>query len=379
MNSQVLRLESLTFVSVLALGVLACSGEAPAPASEPTPVATVSTAPLLRQTLTETVIAYGTVIPAPGATQTVSVPFECRVRAVLVSPGQVVAAGDPLLEIEPSPDAREQIAQAKNALVAEEALSEATQQRYDLGLAIEDELSQRRQALEDARRRAETVSAWLGLKRPRSPARAIVGATPVSEGALVAAGQPLVELALEHRFEVRLGIEPEDSGTVDAGDVVRWAPLGRGTSVAARGTVRSVARQVSADTRLVDLLVVPTETSEGAPEALLLGEAVRGEIEVQSSTGLVVPRAALVVHGDRWLVYSVDQDRAVEHEVTLGVETDDQVEVLGGGLSAGDQVVVAGNTVLTDGMQVTVGASPAAPSGQGKGKDQSKSPAAGTP
>lgn len=350
MKQRTSSLDVLALATLIALGASACDSNPPQAETAPEPVAMVTVAPLERQTLTETVVAYGTVIPAPGAAQTVNVPFECRVRAVLVTPGQEVVAGEPLLEIEPSPDARELIAQARTARIAEEALTAATEQRYELGLAIEDELSQRRQGLEDARRRERMVASWLELERPRSPARAIVSATLVGEGAIVAPGQPLLELALEHRFEVRLGVEPEDSGFVEAGNEVRFAPLGRSGATPSRGSVRSVARQVSADTRLVDLLVVPQEGSA----SLLLGEAIRGEIEVESAVGLVVPRSALVVEGDHWLLFTVEQDRAVEHRVTLGIETDERVEIRGPGLAEGDSVVVTGNTVLSDGARVSV-------------------------
>ncbi|MBI4644977.1 MAG: hypothetical protein HY743_14880 [Deltaproteobacteria bacterium] len=68
------------------------------------PVAQVQTAPIRQGALTEQIIAYGSVIPAPGALQTVSVPFESQVMQIMVSNGQKVAKGNDLLEIKPSPD-----------------------------------------------------------------------------------------------------------------------------------------------------------------------------------------------------------------------------------------------------------------------------------
>jgi biotin carboxyl carrier protein len=70
------------------------------------PVATVRTAPVKRETIHEVTMAYGTVVPEPGAVRSVSVAFAIRVRQVLVSEGQKVSRGSDLLEIEPSAGTR---------------------------------------------------------------------------------------------------------------------------------------------------------------------------------------------------------------------------------------------------------------------------------
>ena len=68
------------------------------------PEAPVKVAPIRQGAVTEEITVYGTVVPAAGAVQTVSVPFESRVRRILVSESQRVSQGDLLLEIEPSAD-----------------------------------------------------------------------------------------------------------------------------------------------------------------------------------------------------------------------------------------------------------------------------------
>src|SRR4051812_45088552 len=76
-------------------------GEAQGSAGEePKPVAQVETAAVEHKSISETLIAYGVVIAAPGKTHFVAVSFESRVKHVLVSAGQVVNKGDTLLEIE---------------------------------------------------------------------------------------------------------------------------------------------------------------------------------------------------------------------------------------------------------------------------------------
>ena len=98
------------------------------------PVATVKTVPLRRGRIEETLICYGRVIAMPGEIQAISVPFEGLIRKVLVTEGQSLGKGEPLLEIEPSPDTKLELEQARNELDA------AREERSDrpIGTATSD-------------------------------------------------------------------------------------------------------------------------------------------------------------------------------------------------------------------------------------------------
>jgi multidrug efflux pump subunit AcrA (membrane-fusion protein) len=78
---------------------------------------------------------------------------------------------------------------------------------------------------------------------------------------------------------------------------------------------------------------------------------------------LVVPRAALVAEGRRWLLFRVKADgKTVESlEVELGFEEGDRVEILDtlgthtdGKLKAGDSIVILGASALSDGAPVRI-------------------------
>src|ERR1700719_797668 len=105
------------------------------------PVAQVQVAKVERKTITEKVIVYGSVVAQPGKTHSVSIAFETRVRHILVAPGQFVQENDPLTEIEPSPAAQLQLQQAKNAAEAARKELKQTQDRYNLKLATNQEVS----------------------------------------------------------------------------------------------------------------------------------------------------------------------------------------------------------------------------------------------
>ena len=52
------------------------------------PIAPVKVVPVKKGTLAEEITVYGTIVPAAGAVQTITVPFESRVRRILVTEGQ---------------------------------------------------------------------------------------------------------------------------------------------------------------------------------------------------------------------------------------------------------------------------------------------------
>jgi RND family efflux transporter MFP subunit len=341
----------------LCLAATAChepSQEAAAAAAEPT--ASVQVIPLEEGSLTETLLAYGSVVPAPSSLRTFAVPFESVVRDMVVSEGQEVRAGDTLVVVEPSAEARRAVQGADISLRAEQELLKDARQRFELRLITRDELTQREQAAEDARSERERLESWHSAHTLRSPANGIVTRVPQEEGAIVAAGVPLVGVVLQELFEVRLGVEPEDVALLRPGQAVSISVVGRDPDTAVKGRTRSVARQVSSETHLVEVMVEPESTA-----GLLLNGFVVAEIAVSTAHGLVVPRAAILPEEDHYSLFTVEQGKARKHLVTLGLETEERVEVRNAGsLKAGDPVVILGNYVLADGMRVSVEPPPAA-------------------
>ena len=113
-------------------------------------VAQVQVAKVERKTITETVIVYGSVVAQPGKTHSVSIAFETRVRHILVAPGQFVRENDPLIEIELSPAAQVQFQQAENAAEAARNELKQTQERFNLKLATNQDLSAAEKTARDA-------------------------------------------------------------------------------------------------------------------------------------------------------------------------------------------------------------------------------------
>jgi membrane fusion protein (multidrug efflux system) len=319
------------------------------------PVALVRTAPIREGVLTEKIAAYGTVIPAPGALQTVSVPFESQVIRIMVNNGQKVSKNNELLEIKPSPNTYLKLQQARQTYELSRQSLQFVQRRFELKLATNAQVLRARQALAQAQLRLKSMEAQ-GIGPPRLM-RADVGGLIrkvfVPEGAIVPAGQPLMEIVAQNRLEVRLGLEPDNLNRVKIDQPV----LLRRVSVPALGEVtghiRKVSYGVNPNTRLVDVFVsLPTAAD------FLLGESVVGNIAVARARGLLVPRPAVLPAGRAYTLFTIQRGRAVRHLVAVGLRNAREVEVKGPSLRAGEPVVVLGNYELQDGMAVRVEGAP---------------------
>ncbi len=244
-----------------AAALAGCGGAAEAE-TDIEPVATVEVAVARRGVIAETVEAFGTVVAAPGAGRALSVAYESTVEAVYASVGQTVAAGAPLVRLRPSPSAVADLATARTALLSARAALQAVRERYDLHLATQDELVAQQGAVAAAEADVARFSANRGALLT-APAAGVVTSVDVSQGGIAAPGAPLVSLSSTGHVEVRLGVDPAEASRLRAGQRVTLDVDGAPVA----GVVRTVARVVSADTRLVDVFVRPTQGSA----LLLLG------------------------------------------------------------------------------------------------------------
>jgi membrane fusion protein (multidrug efflux system) len=314
------------------------------------PVARVTTMPLVKKPISDVVNAYGTVVAEAGEVRVLSVPFDARVTRVLVTPGERVTADTLVVQVEAAPEVLVTLQEARNAVENTSHDLQQAEARFNEHLATNQDLSQARQAAQTARLRLETLtSRGVGESRQlKADVDGLVSKVDVQEGQIVTAGTPLVELAQGSRMEVQLGLEPQDARSLEPGTVVQLTHVDGPSTQPVEGKVRLVRQRVDPASRLISVMVSLPEHS-----GFLLDGFASGRIARSTVDALVVPRdAALPDEGGKFIVYTVAHGHAVKHEVTLGLQTDDEVQVIADDLEPGDAVVVSGNYQLTDGMEV---------------------------
>lgn len=330
--------------------VTACGAQPQdAPPPEPSPVATVRVAVVERREISEEICLFGRVTSGPAGHQTLSVPYESRVVQILVRPGQQLNGGKPVLQVEPSPDTRLVVSQARAAAESAHEQFQNVRQQFKAQLATNQQFEQAEQAARAADLHLRSLSSR-GSTRSRelvASGPAVVASVNVSVGALVPAGSPLLVLDLREHREARFGVEVEDVHQIDMSAVLEVEDLGMPPTVHIKAPLRALSDSLDPQTHLVDLFAtLPPDTP------LILGQPITGILQIHSPPAIVVPRAALLPVEDHLVVFTIDRGHATAHTVRIGLESDSAVEVVGGELDAGAQVAVEGVVALQDGMQV---------------------------
>lgn len=318
--------------------------------AEEKPVATVTVVPIRRAMISEQIAAYGTVVAPPSEVQVVSVPFESRVTRLLVAPGQTVSAGQALIDVQASAATALAFEEARNAVAAAQHDLQLVKQRYEQKLATSTELFNAENTLRLAQGRLQSLQQG-GAGGPRqlvADAPGIVSKIDVQMGQVVAAGNPLVEVAAQNRIEARLGAQPGDVPYLKPGQSVQLLRTEDPTGDAVEGKIRVIGQRVDPMTRLIDVMVALP------PDAKVLLESfVTGRMTRASAYALVAPRdAVLPVESGQYTLFTVKDNKAVKHAVHVGIENDQEAQVIADDLKEGDLAVVVGNYELDDGMAV---------------------------
>ena len=315
--------------------------------------ALVQTQPIGRYDLTDHLSCYGTITLNPDKVISLNFPRAGQITRLLVSPGEMVKKGLPLLEFETSPQDSVGYVQAQSAVdLARQELSRLKNLAAEQ-LATRSQVAQAQKALIDAE---ATLAAQkkLGTDRKKelllAPFDGLVNDLKVAQGERIQMGTTALQLARTDGLLVVLGIEPEDRTKVKPGTLVQVTSVFDG-SIQESGKIRKVHGLVNPQTKLVDV-TVDLKNDQAAP--LLPGMSVRGEIILMQYRGPAVPRQAVLKDDQGPYVFVVREGRACRVRVKTDIESKGLVGITGP-FQKNDRVVVVGNYELKDGMAVREG------------------------
>lgn len=351
----------------LATLVLAATAAMAARAADapPVDVALVSERPVIRS-----VRVSGTVTSPQSASLSPSVGG--LVAAMQVDAGDLVAAGDLLVELDDELAGLELLRREAEREQARAALADARRrldeaERVASASAIaETEIKSRRALVEQssaalaaAEAAARQQQAVLARHEVRSPFAGVIVERLAEEGEWVNPGDQLVELVATAglRFDFRVPQEYYDEIDIDTVVELKSDAV---PGFSADGRILAIVpvKDPGARTFLVRVIA----EGPGHP-AVTPGMSTRGVLKVDARrSGLVVSRDALLRYPDgRQVVWTVDRSaelpRVHEQQVETGLAFDELVEIRRG-LSAGATVVTRGNEALQEGQVVTVRENP---------------------
>lgn len=300
------------------------------------------------QNIPMTINAIGSLV-APEATM-LKAQVAGVVSQVAFKNGQNVAQNQLLLQLD---NVATQAAYAKAQAVLTEAKS--TYERYQSleqqdpdvlsKLQIDQVLSQYQQA------QADVTSAAKALQNMqiRAPFAGTTGSTTLAVGSYVNQGDNIVAIVNRSTLEISYNLPESYYGEVKVGQTVNF------TSDAYPGktfkaTVDYVAPLINQTNRAFSVrALVENNQQELSPGMLVnLTQVLKTENKV-----LAVPSISLVSNMSGYAVYTIEGGKVLAVPVQVGARFGDQVEIISG-LSAGTQVISAGQEKVQPGSQVTV-------------------------
>ena len=164
-----------------------------------------------------------------------------------------------------------------------------------------------------------------------------------------AASDPVMRVIDPHRLEVIAAVPLADAARIRPGEP---AHLAGAASWNAEPPLKVVSRPVAVDQGTA---TVPVRLAFATPAVLAAGTPVQVEIEAEQHVDAVlVPAAAIVREGDGTFVLVAAGGKAHRRPVTIGLSSDDLVEIVSG-VQPGDLVIVDGHAGLPDEAAITIG------------------------
>lgn len=322
-------------------------GEKPKPqgnqqARGPSPV---ETAKAETSQLSDDVSAIGTLL----ADESVAIAPETsgRVAEILFRDGDSVAAGAPLFRFD-TDLANAVLAEAKARLALAEANYGRNQTLRKSGNIAQSTYDASVTELEVARTAVQSAEVQVNKLTITAPFPGTLGFRKISAGAYVNAGTALVQLDKIDRLKASFAVPELDLARITVGQKieVRADALPGETFIA---TVSAIEPSVDVNGRALQVRADLDNSALKLRPGLLVRILVKG----MARQAVVVPEQAIVQRGDGAYIYLVEDKKATESKVVLGKRIPGSIEVVQG-VSAGAEVVTAGNTRLSNGAAVEV-------------------------
>jgi RND family efflux transporter MFP subunit len=348
--------------AVLASSLAGCGGDVQTAVPEQSRSVPVRAARVESRDLDRTVLLTGTLRPRSQ----VQVVAEVRARLLRILKDEVARVSkDETLAILDATDYRLAHDRARAALAVAEANrahAEVEKERsanlVKTGgitdkdrLAAEVNLQVAAASLAQARADSAIAAEQQARAEVRSPLTGRIARRVADPGSLLAAGSPIFTVVDDAVLEFRASIPSADYARIRLGAPAEVTVDALG-GLAVQGKVVRVTPLVEERTRSFEVVVqVPGQSQ------LVGGMFGRARVGVEKVAGaLVVPPAALLREGTRpgqAQVFVVAGGKADRHEVALGIEGSDAVQVRSG-VEAGDLVVLDPPAALSSGSPVTI-------------------------
>jgi RND family efflux transporter MFP subunit len=262
-----------------------------------------------------------------------------------VTLGSRVAAGDRLVALSAGEinaqllQAQAQFEQAERNLARERGLLQRNAATAETVRTLEETKRIAEAALKEAR-------TMLDYTTIEAPFGGIITRKMANIGDLATPGKPLLQLENETELQVIADVPESLVLRLSIDDRLPITLPAAGLQI--NGRIIEIAPAADPRSR-----TAPVKLAIEANERIRSGQFVRVSLPSSEGTAFFVPEQAVLPYGQMERLFLVNGDKARLQLVKTGLRRDGLVEILAG-VSAGDQVIIAGHDHLRDGQPITV-------------------------
>jgi RND family efflux transporter MFP subunit len=338
-----------------------CSGKSAAPASAAGPQAMPVTLQVVRSVDIQDASEYVATLKSRRSS-TISPQVEGQITHIFVKSGDHVAAGTPLMQIDPlkqqaTVNSQESTRSAKVAnLHYAQQQYERVKQLASEGVVSRQDLDQAQAAYESAQAELKALDATvqeqhvqLRYYKVASPMAGIVGDVPVRVGDRVTTSTVLTTVDEPGALEAYISVPIERASEIHPNQAVEI--LGSAGNVLADSRVSFISSEVNDQTQsvLVKALI------DNKKNALRTAQFTRARIIWRSHQGPVVPVLSVSRVNGQFFAFTAESEnntlKARQKMIHVGDMIGNDYAVIDG-VKAGDRLITSGTQFLVDGMPV---------------------------
>lgn len=182
----------------------------------------------------------------------------------------------------------------------------------------------------------------------RSPIDGHVEKVSISQGDYLTVGKPMFKIINRSLLQARLPFSQERAGEFKIGQQVRLvSPATPGKEYI--GQITAITPSINPTNRSLDVII-----TFNSDELWHAGASIRGHVYLEEKKNVImIPVESIVLRDNRNLVFTVKDNKAVEHSVSI-IQEDNSTAAIQGNIKSGDKIVVHGAQYLSNGASVSV-------------------------
>ncbi|PLX99036.1 MAG: hypothetical protein C0622_11060 [Desulfuromonas sp.] len=273
------------------------------------------------------------------------------IQQLHVREGDRVKAGTVLMEID-SETIRSQLRSDRENVSVISRTLERYRNLVGEGLVSKQELENLENNLTAAESALRTRQLQLDKSTPRAPVSGVIDYLYIDRGEYIDAGKPLVRLVQIDRLKVIADIPEKDVRYLSVGDTVKVIParIQGDDPEPISGTIDFIAFAANETSRTYRTRIIIDNPGTLRPGMIVRAQFVRRELK----QAITVPLYAVVGTDSDTAVFVVSADTARRVPVVIGGSIGQRV-LIEQGLEAGQQLIVSGQQLVTDGTKISVG------------------------